>query len=73
MRILATSLSLLMLIVVVNGSEPDRAMCPCAKIYWPVCGDDNVTYGNMCEFECQKAFLAGKGKTLKIAKEGKCK
>ncbi|MBP9150973.1 MAG: hypothetical protein KBF73_01685 [Flavobacteriales bacterium] len=33
-----------------NGGDPNA--CPCYEIYAPVCGCDNVTYGNDCQAEC---------------------
>ncbi|MEM1216180.1 MAG: hypothetical protein AAGJ82_10870 [Bacteroidota bacterium] len=36
-------------------AEPDPA-CFCTMIYDPVCGCDEVTYGNPCMAECSNIF-----------------
>lgn len=36
-----------------NGS------CICAKLWMPVCGEDNKTYGNACEADCAGVKYTG--------------
>ncbi|XP_044249074.1 leech-derived tryptase inhibitor C-like [Drosophila takahashii] len=60
------ALCLLALLGLSAANEPMR-LCPCFKIYSPVCGSDNVTYANDCELECQ-----AKDKPITKVKEGKC-
>ncbi|XP_070069343.1 leech-derived tryptase inhibitor C-like [Drosophila takahashii] len=44
-----------------------QRLCPCPRIWRPVCGSDNVTYVNDCELQCQ-----AKDKPITQVKEGKC-
>lgn len=46
--------------------------CPCPRIYLPVCGSNNITYGNECEFLCAASSNFGKKIGLKIVKMGSC-
>lgn len=32
---------------------PALKNCICIKMYMPVCGSDNITYGNACEADCK--------------------
>lgn len=31
--------------------------CECPRVYWPACGDDNITYVNACIVHCLKKKL----------------
>lgn len=35
-----------------NCTENLKSDCICPTVYEPVCGCNNVTYGNSCEAEC---------------------
>ncbi|TMW51457.1 hypothetical protein DOY81_003482 [Sarcophaga bullata] len=56
-----------------ESSEDKYPLCPCYRMYQPVCGDDGVTYANTCEFECARKHLARKGIRIAIAYNGFCK
>ncbi|XP_031623551.1 serine protease inhibitor dipetalogastin-like [Contarinia nasturtii] len=43
--------------------------CACPLILSPVCGSDEKTYSNQCEFDCEKKH----NKNLKIKHKGDCK
>lgn len=43
--------------------------CACKKIWQPVCGSDMRTYGNMCDFKCQKT----NNQSLMMLWPGECK
>ena len=60
-------------IVVVDSSEDNYPLCPCYRMYMPVCGNNGVTYDNPCEFECARKYLAKKGTKIAIAYNGFCK
>lgn len=42
--------------------------CACARIIWPVCGSDGVSYSNECTFNCAARTRSG----LKIVKKSAC-
>jgi len=49
-------------------SFDDEGFCMCTTEYRPVCGSDGITYGNICEFNCER----NKHPTLAVAHFGKC-
>lgn len=52
--------------------DEEFPICPCPKHYVPVCGSNNVTYGNECAFLCAASSNLGKRIGLFIAKRGSC-
>lgn len=45
-----------------------REPCICTLEWAPVCASDKVTYGNICEFNCEKRYVVN----LTVLKEGEC-
>lgn len=46
----------------VNRSEAQEAgRCQCSSTFEPVCGANNVTYGNLCVADCQNVTVEAKG------------
>lgn len=43
-------------------------VCICTLEYTPICGSDNRTYGNTCEFECEQR----KNPNISVKYDGKC-
>lgn len=57
----------------INESEETGSTCACGKMYMPLCGSDDKTYHNKCEFECRKKKLKNvKGETLHVVKDEPC-
>uniref|UniRef100_A0A1B0FIH6 Kazal-like domain-containing protein n=1 Tax=Glossina morsitans morsitans TaxID=37546 RepID=A0A1B0FIH6_GLOMM len=48
------------------------ALCPCPRIYDPVCADNMITYGNRCEFECSNTEMKRSGRHLRVLRWGQC-
>ncbi len=48
-----------------EGRAPTQSMmrkaksCLCTRMYMPVCGEDNKTYGNSCEADCAGVKYTG--------------
>lgn len=42
-------------------------LCPCPRMYWPVCGSDQITYANKCLLDC-----AAKTRSVKLMKNVGC-
>lgn len=55
---------------VVNSLSLDEdLMCPCPRIFWPVCGTNGRTYSNKCLLKCAQKT----NKELELFAEGACK
>lgn len=53
--------------------EEEKPSCFCPRNYVPVCGSDDVTYDNMCIFECNRDFYQKtRSIELRIAQRGRC-
>nr|NP_001285848.1 uncharacterized protein Dmel_CG45011, isoform A [Drosophila melanogaster]NP_001285849.1 uncharacterized protein Dmel_CG45011, isoform B [Drosophila melanogaster]AHN54362.1 uncharacterized protein Dmel_CG45011, isoform A [Drosophila melanogaster]AHN54363.1 uncharacterized protein Dmel_CG45011, isoform B [Drosophila melanogaster] len=57
----------LLAFVVLTEAQVTRPLCPCPRIYFPVCGSDHVTYTNSCELKC-----AAQIKLIYVVKAGRC-
>lgn len=51
-----------------NCASVGSGTCICTREYFPICATNGVTYGNKCQFECEKA----KNRDLGIKFEGEC-
>ncbi|KAK4873570.1 hypothetical protein RN001_012930 [Aquatica leii] len=41
-----------LVISVLAVSSAERKICPCPRIFMPVCASNGRTYPNICEFNC---------------------
>lgn len=57
---------------IAEDEELEFPICPCPRLYLPVCGSNNVTYGNECEFLCAASSDLGKKIGLMMLKMGSC-
>lgn len=55
-----------------DDGDDEFPVCPCPRHYVPICGSNNVTYGNECEFLCAASSNLGKKMGLMIVKMGSC-
>lgn len=42
-----------------NIARPSRSVCACSRMYRPVCGTNNITYGNPCTLRCAASTIKG--------------
>jgi hypothetical protein len=55
--------------VEVKSVSLDEELCPCPKLFWPVCGSNGRTYANTCLLQCAQKT----NKQLELLAEGECK
>uniref|UniRef100_A0A2M4C4V5 Putative kazal domain-containing peptide n=1 Tax=Anopheles marajoara TaxID=58244 RepID=A0A2M4C4V5_9DIPT len=77
MRSFVVALLLVAVVVVLcpdteASSLARNGICPCPRIYRPVCGTDEKTYSNQCLLKCQAASPRGRSIGLRILHEGSC-
>nr|QTY40862.1 venom polypeptide precursor [Doratifera vulnerans] len=56
-------------------SSPTDAgpICPCLRLYDPLCASDGKSYNSKCEFDCTQSYVKQKyGKDIYVLKQGKC-
>lgn len=74
MKLLLVLSILLLGLICVSSTETEnlRPACICSRIMEPVCGTDNVTYGNECLLKCAADTELGQRTGLTILKRGNC-
>uniref|UniRef100_U5EP46 Putative kazal domain-containing peptide n=1 Tax=Corethrella appendiculata TaxID=1370023 RepID=U5EP46_9DIPT len=60
----------LTMMVIITPSNAE--ICPCPRIYMPVCGTNLRTYSNACELRCEADTVQGRSIHLRQAHEGEC-
>ncbi|XP_026474021.1 serine protease inhibitor dipetalogastin-like [Ctenocephalides felis] len=55
-----------------SGQNVQRPPCPCPRNLDPVCASNGETFSNPCLFNCAKEFEARSGRSIEIARRGRC-
>lgn len=50
----------------------DNGRCQCTREWIPICGTDDQTYANDCEFDCIKESDYGRKLKLEVKHFGRC-
>ncbi|XP_067626100.1 serine protease inhibitor Kazal-type 2 [Eurosta solidaginis] len=63
---------LLSIILLTTLTKAERALCPCARNYDPVCDTNLVTHANRCEYDCVRRDVERRGRSLNLLRNGPC-
>lgn len=61
-----------MIIIMWCKQAQTEIQCACPMNYLPVCGTDNITYGNVCALNCKANSVEGKQMRLRLMRDGPC-
>lgn len=53
-------------------ADDDEPLCPCPRIYDPVCASNGETYSNDCIFRCAAKHKKLRGEKISVMKVGVC-